>query len=220
MVDKVKKSELATQPQNRGAILMQQVPGIDDDDLIARKLTRPEVTGAASIRAWTGENHEINALVRELEIQSAAVKRGDMGRTEEMLISQAHVLDEIFSTLARKAYGCMGKSDVGFELCLRLGFKAQSQCRATLETLAEIKNPWSGAYIKQANLAAGHQQVNNGPEGTRVREIESTQNRLSGELHELRPNTRTPALASRVDQALEALGEVNWTDDGGREATG
>jgi len=42
--------------------------------------------------------------------------------------------------------------------------KAQSQCRATLEALAAIKNP-PIVYARQANIAAGPQQVNNGVPG-------------------------------------------------------
>lgn len=38
---------------------------------------------------------------------------------------------------------------------LRLALKAQAQCRATLQTLAEIKNPRPVAFVKQANIAHG-----------------------------------------------------------------
>ena len=44
----------------------------------------------------------------------------------------------------------------------RQALKAQAQCRATLEALAEIKNPRPVAFVKQANISGGHQQVNNG----------------------------------------------------------
>jgi hypothetical protein len=47
-----------------------------------------------------------------------------------------------------------------FERLLRLALKAQSQCRATLETLAVIRNP--PVFARQANIANGPQQVNNG----------------------------------------------------------
>ena len=45
---------------------------------------------------------------------------------------------------------------------LRLAPKSQAQCRATLETLAEIKNPPT-LFAQQANVAHGPQQVNNNP---------------------------------------------------------
>jgi hypothetical protein len=43
---------------------------------------------------------------------------------------------------------------------MRLALKAQSQCRAALETLARIKNPIP--CIKQTNIANGPQQASNG----------------------------------------------------------
>jgi hypothetical protein len=48
------------------------------------------------------------------------------------------------------------------ESSTRLALKAQGQCRATLETLAVIKNP-TMVFARQANIAHGPQQVNNGP---------------------------------------------------------
>jgi len=50
---------------------------------------------------------------------------------------------------------------------MRLALRAQSQCRATLETLAVIKNPTTVAYVRQANIANGPQQVNNAPQTAR-----------------------------------------------------
>lgn len=49
------------------------------------------------------------------------------------------------------------------ESFLRLALKAQNQCRATLETLAGIKNP-PVVIARQANInhGNGNQQVNNG----------------------------------------------------------
>ena len=45
---------------------------------------------------------------------------------------------------------------------MRMALKAQNQCRMTLETLSNIKNP-PVIFAKQANFSGGgHQQVNNG----------------------------------------------------------
>jgi hypothetical protein len=40
--------------------------------------------------------------------------------------------------------------------------KAQSQSRATIQALTELKYPKQATFVKQANIAHGHQQVNNG----------------------------------------------------------
>ncbi len=76
-----------------------------------------------------------------------------------MLASQAHTLDAIFNNLARRAINaeCLNQ----FEQYLKLGLRAQSQCRATWEALSAIKNPPVMGYVRQANIAHGPQQVNN-----------------------------------------------------------
>jgi hypothetical protein len=78
-----------------------------------------------------------------------------------MLTTHAHTLDAIFNDLARRAKCAEYLSQ--FEAYLRLGLNAQAQCRATLETLAAIKNPTPVAIVRQANIANGPQQVNNAP---------------------------------------------------------
>jgi hypothetical protein len=89
------------------------------------------------------------------------------------LAIQAHTLDTIFNELARRSAANVGEYMEAAERYMRLALKAQSQCRATIETLAEIKNPKPVAFVQQANIANGPQQVNNGPlpcRRTRARE--------------------------------------------------
>jgi hypothetical protein len=76
--------------------------------------------------------------------------------------AQAVALDAIFNEMARRAALNMGEYINATEVYLRLGPKAQAQCRATLQTLFEMKNPQPIAFVKQANIANGPQQVNNG----------------------------------------------------------
>lgn len=77
----------------------------------------------------------------------------------------------------------MGEYLDAAETYMHLGLKAQSQCRATLETLAKIKNPAPVTFVRQANVAHGPQQVNNAPqpatgEASRARESETPPNEL------------------------------------------
>ena len=83
-----------------------------------------------------------------------------MGPIEGMLYRQAKTLETMFTSLARRAAGNDGLKQ--FQVNLTLALKAQAQCRATLEALAEIKNPRSVSFVKQANISGGPQQVNNG----------------------------------------------------------
>jgi len=98
------------------------------------------------------------------------------------------------------------------EIYMRLALKAQSQCRATLETLAAIKNPTPVTFVKQANVAHGPQQVNNGPPSeppSRARESENPPNELLEHTHGERLDFGTPKAAVGADSALATVGEVH-----------
>ena len=98
-----------------------------------------------------------------------------MDRAEAMLTTQAHTLDAIFSNLACRAIRAEYLSN--FDTYLKLGLRAQSQCRATWESLAAIKNPMGRAYVNQANFAH-NQQINNESAPSRAREKEKRPDEL------------------------------------------
>lgn len=89
----------------------------------------------------------------------ANVNEGDTRALEARLTAQASSLDAIFNSLAMKSIG----SDTlrKLETYMRLALKAQAQCARTIEVIATIKNP-PVVIAKQANIAQGNQQVNNG----------------------------------------------------------
>ena len=138
-------------------------PGSTDADFaaaVARTLSRPETSAASVIENWQEDTHDVNALVAELGKQVEAVNGSDLRRAEGLLIAQAHTLDNMFANLARRATGQQNLPQ--WEAYLRMAMKAQNQCRMTLETLANIKNP-PVVYARQANINnGGQQQVNNG----------------------------------------------------------
>ena len=207
MAAKRKPKPEPVKPRNQ--ITLKAFPDEDRDDVIARELTHPAVQSATTIQRMQGDNHEVNALARELQKQVDAVNAGNLTRAEGMLIAQAHTLDEIFNSLARRAHLNMGEYINAAETYMRLALKAQSQCRATLETLAAIKNP-PIVYAKQANISNGPQQVNNGilaPSHEGEKLIEQT--KLSGGGNELCQNTGAPALTGSVDKEVEAVGAIH-----------
>jgi hypothetical protein len=88
-----------------------------------------------------------------------------------------------------------------------MAMKAQNQCRMTLETWAQIKNP-PVVFARQANIAQGPQQVNNGmPAGKPLArgKNENTPNKLSEASNELLPDIRTPGAAVGSDPAMATL---------------
>jgi hypothetical protein len=179
---------------------------------------RPTVQGALTLEYYDKGFGELDtcALVAALGEQVQAANDGDLDRAAGMLITQAHTLDAMFNDLARKAIksGRLENLDTYMKLALR----AQSQCRATLEALGELKNPRATAFVNQANIAHGPQQVNNVPApDSRTPRARKTKDRESEllEAHDdqwLDPGTT--GTAGSVDPHLAALGKVDRTEDG------
>lgn len=139
-------------------------PGVSEDRLRADLVADGEATNASAALHFAQADHgelSLTEMVASLRTHGEAVNRGDLQAAERMLNAQAVALNAIFGELARRAAVNMGANLRAVETYLRLGLKAQSQCRATVETLAAIKNP-PVVFARQANIAHGPQQVNNG----------------------------------------------------------
>jgi hypothetical protein len=129
-------------------------------------------------------------------------------------------LDAIFASLARRAQMNMGEYMNAADRYMRLALKAQGQCRATLETLAAIKNP-PVVFAKQANITNGPQQVNNTVNtsdggfdaGTRghahAGNSNSVQNELLEDSHEQGMDTGAPGAAVSRDPEMATVGAIH-----------
>ena len=117
---------------------------------------------------------------------------------QRMLAGQAHTLDAIFNHLSLEAIKNLERDHSTLEMCLKLALRAQSQCRSTWLAVSEIRNPRLAHVVNQANIAGGHQQVNN----------QIAPNELLGAENE-RMDTRAPQAPVRADSPMEAVGAVN-----------
>lgn len=178
----------------------------------ASLITSPETVAyrvlMASERAEHIQASTIVEAIAVLNEQSEAVHKGDLSRAESMLMAQATALQSIFARLVEK--GMSGLTLPTFEINMRMALRAQNQCRATLETLAAIKNP-PVVFAKQANVTTGPQQVNNGVLApSRVRETEIGQNQLLMENHHgQRLDIGAQGAAIGLDTAVATVGEIN-----------
>jgi hypothetical protein len=186
---------------------------------IAQLVASPALAASRAIQAVEekggfGRYLDTPELINCLREQAAVVNGGDLALTEAMLMNQATTLQSLFSRLIERGMGC--DHYPGFEANLKMALRAQSQCRATLEALAAIKNP-PLVFAKQANVTTGPQQINNGVAApSRPREIEGEQTQLSGGTHELLPNARAQGLAGRIDPAMATVGEIHRAEVGSR----
>ena len=166
----------------------------------------PSVNSAIVIEAFckTLGTQSVQDLVQPLRANIRDVQGGDLARADAMLISQAYALQTIFTELSRRAALNMGEHMGAVETYLRLAVKAQALCRRALEVLATIKNP-PVVFAKQANIAHGHQQVNNAP--ARVENTKG-ENELLEDQHAAM-DSRTTGTASLVNPELETVATRN-----------
>lgn len=204
------KAKAPAKKSGPNQLQMAKQSGEDEAAAVARSVTSPSVRGAVTTQAFSkvfGET-DLQSLVTELGNQCVKVKDGNLARAEAMLTTQAHTLDAIFNELARRAALNMGEYINATDRYLRLALKAQSQCRTTLETLATIKNP-PVIFAKQANIANGPQQVNNGIPAPVCEKTVIEQNELLEHQHEQRLDTGTQSKAIGADTELETVGAIH-----------
>ncbi len=130
-----------------------------------------------------------------------------MKHPEALLLTQTQSLDMIFNDLVQRFYDKVGDFEAG-ERLLRLAFKAQSQSRATIETLFLVKNPPSATFVNQANMTTGPQQVNNNAI-SRARETESMQNELLEQSDGERLESSATSGTSRLNSEMATLAKLN-----------
>jgi len=131
---------------------------------LAKLTTSPLVAGFRLLQATNSTHHwwaatDFGGICTDLRSQITAVNGGDLSHAEGMLITQAISLQSLFVNLTEKSMEQDQMSNI--EGLMKLALRSQNQCRATLETLAAIKNPTT-VFTKQANFSQGHQQINNG----------------------------------------------------------
>jgi hypothetical protein len=197
------------------------VPATTLETDIAKFALDSTLCGVSIVRAFDGrfgEQH-IPSLMLELDAQLKLLRAGDMSAVEAMLFSQATALQAIFVDLATRAKRQERLPVMQAQLTLAL--KAQAQCRATLEALAEVKNPRHPNYVKQQNIAQ-QQVVNNSPSfACGAAEIENSANKLvTMEPSDATLDSRGTGAASGADSDLEAVVAVHRAVNDGGKATG
>jgi hypothetical protein len=193
-------------------------PANNDDGMMSMETARAKMALRPTVNAaWTMTNYspmfdklDLGALIDELSNSTVEVIEGKMDKCEAMLLNQAYALQSIFTGLSQKA---VEQSQLRhYSTLLKLAFKAQSQCRTTLEALANLKKP-PAIFANQANIAQGHQQINNTvqlpAQADGTEKIKYAQNELLGTQDEQRLELRTQSQTSSSHSSLETVGEVH-----------
>ena len=154
-----------------------------------------------SFNVSLGEDFDFQSAMQVLEKTTQQIKSGDLSKIEQMYISQAVALEAIFTKTIRKAGAAEHLPQ--YQAHMHLALKAQNQSRATLQALVQLKQPSNTQFIKQANIAQGHQQVNNLAEKNITPQNELLEDSYA------KLDTGTTPTTTGIDTTLEALDEVH-----------
>jgi hypothetical protein len=212
---------MTRKPAGADAICICQHEGETEGRAVARRELRPTVGAARTLRfvlAEAAPDLALTDLCDELHELAKVVVAGDMKRPEAVLLVQAETLSALFNDLTRLAYDSLSHHSGEAERLFRLAFRAQGQARATLETLALMKNP-PVVFAKniQANIATngGQQQVNNGVARAHPQEIhDSGRSELMENRHgKPRLDTRTTSSTGIENPVLATVGGLHGAEN-------
>ena len=149
-------------------------------------------------------------LVGQVIKNNEAIKKGDLTNLEELLYSQALVLDASFHKFLAMAVAATEQTALmngRFEIIpslLSMALKAQEQSRKTLIALAELKNPKPSAMFIKNYV---DKQLNHNLDESPI----PTQHQIEEDKREPM-DTRSQRQATPADPELETVGEVNGTN--------
>ena len=147
------------------------------------------------------------ALSKVSTKHAIAIGSGDLSNLKHMLLTQATALQAMFVDLALRAKR-QDRFD-GIQIMTTLALKCAAQSRQAVTALAELHQPRSVMFAKQANVSSGPQQINNGvvaqASPARAEEIQSRPNELLEMQHGNELDTRTAGTAGGADPHLETV---------------
>ena len=151
---------------------------------------------------------DLKSLTDAMATVSGQVKAGNLSSLEDMLVCQTYSLQHLFMTMAIKINGTTNADHI--ELLSKLALKAQNQCRTTIATLSEMKNPKRAMFVKQLNQA-NQMQVNNSKDSDSEiqKKTSNPANELLEKTHGERLDTRTTGETIGDDDAVKAVAEIN-----------
>jgi hypothetical protein len=187
--------------------------GEKDGEAIARVSLTASVQATATRQTYLPDDQAgfVDHFVA-LERQIKQVQKGDMSAPEAMLMAQAATLDAMFNCMAQDAFRHIGKNGARAEASMKAALKSQAQCASTIRVLGELKHPRAVAFVQQANISNGPQQVNNGI-GQPASRSRTHGAEVDVPANELLTDDRTKGRAGRRDKALAALDAIDRPAD-------
>ena len=204
-----KNKARAPKKHNPQALIVEKEKGKSENRKLAEIKLSSNILNTLTTEAFTksllGEI-DFTEAVAVMKEKTEKIVAGDLNELESTLVAQVVSLNAIFCTLAKRATTCEYLNQV--ETNLRLALKAQAQCAHTIEVLAAMKNP-PIVFAKQANIAHGHQQINNNQPPTHAGKTINSSNELLSEADNAPLDTRGTLETSGVNQEMEAVETID-----------
>jgi len=117
--------------------------GITEKMQIARVVMQPQarngnIVGVFGGRDFGGQQPDIADAVEIMAEACKKVRDDDLSDQRDILTSQAMALDALFTSMVSRSAANMGEYVNAADRYMRLALKAQTQCRATIETLDRL----------------------------------------------------------------------------------
>lgn len=200
-------------------LTLEGIRGETEAEVKGRAALRPAINALMVIDTFKnnvmGKDVDMGAMLDALQNSMREVKEGDLTSLEAMLIGQATALQTMFTSLALRASS--QEYLPNYQTFMGLALKAQNQSRATIQSLVDLKYPRQATFVKQANIAHGPQQVNNGTALagaiSHAENPATTQNKLLEQEHEQahRLDTGAKGTAGGADPGMATMGQVHRT---------
>lgn len=142
-----KKNDDSVQQDTANVLKIKRKPGEVNGASIAKAIIDPAVRHA-HLAAWIagdsfGGDDKPSAMASTAAMKAiiAEAEAGNMNMASRLLSAQAMTLDALFTAMTNRACHNLGEYPQAVDRYLRLAFRAQSNCRTTIEALAKIHQP-------------------------------------------------------------------------------
>ncbi|MBO6825362.1 MAG: hypothetical protein JJ879_04115 [Sneathiella sp.] len=160
-----KKPEPIRKVEPNNLMSIEPTSGETLEEAMAKKILQPMLKNAAAASSFAEklvdaqkELPGISDYTQFVEATANGAARGELELVSKTLAAQAITLDCMFSELARRAALNTGEYLNATERYGRLALKAQSNCRATLETLARLHQPRE-QIVRHVHVNEGGQAI-------------------------------------------------------------
>ncbi len=159
---KKKTPEADTPPSGDLKLERELQPGETPDQHMAKLILDPAArhafyTHTLAYRLFKGQRPDSLVMIEEFDKRAVAAETGDTAYASAALSAQAHTLDAMFTDLAWRAHQNAANIEV-YQRYMAMAFKAQANCRTTLETLTKMHQPRE-QVVRHVHVYEGGQAV-------------------------------------------------------------